>query len=899
MQNAIKDHGIKYTDAGYSVVPIYPHTKRPGYSINAEPQAFGKWQKYCDTPPNPNEIMTWGQQGAACGIGIALGYNNVVAIDIDLTDGPVYDILIDLLPDSDYRKIGQKGFTAFYRTEQPMKAQKFKLRFEGEEVLTKPYYDEDGNQHEGDLMAVLEILSHGNQTVIPPTIHPGTHREYEWEGDPLSMCPAQHLPLLPSDFPDQVRAALLPLGFVANRDTHKAGSFGHNVQDHSTIAMICRMANDAALRRPETWVPLLERVDIDPKHSGQNGTWRIMATWRGGDGYNISIHPEGITDFTTKDGNANGGMTAIDLVVLMHDVPPLDAALWLDDLADAEANAAVKGMIDNMEKEGEIKREKEQNRYEAAVRDMAINEAKEIELEAQRQLDEYDKKQIEEGVKAEVNPYVVGGGQLQPLEDIITGATGLVGDITRLVYAGQDRDCMITAFASAVSLVSFLSGRRWAGVRSEGKFTHPNVYIMMSVDSGVGKTGSFSEVRSIYAEALEIALSGSVREGMIESFVAEASPEDDPDEVIKEATARVAKLTNSLLTAFGAGKAHSQGGMVNFLLKNPNGMMFWDEVGAEMKRMLGIKADSAASAQAAMMKELTTAAGGSYRPTMYADPNRESPVIQNPCLTLLMAGTPKQGLESFPPSAFEDGFTGRILFLEDSRYFNRKEVEYLGSLRRTIVQRCVDMLRSRFESGDMNFGGMTGPDMAPTVIGVHRTEVASEWLRKMEAVIEEESIKAHSVGRPDRPLWTRASEMAQRISVIHALGKGVENPVIDEQDMLFGIKLAMHSTKRAANAAMEASSYEIREVAENDEIWDKILQLVRARGKGKYITTNELNRKTKLGANKVRDAVNDLQINGQVAVVPTTRSDSFKVFAIPEGDDESRTNTEMGINLDS
>lgn len=109
-----------------------------------------------------------------CNIGLILGeLSGVVAIDIDLTDEELINRALAILPPSEIRKRGAKGLTLFYR-------------YQGE-IPQKLF-------HNGS--TAIELLSTGNQTVLPPSIHPDTKKPYKWDYESLLDCNAHDLPLL-------------------------------------------------------------------------------------------------------------------------------------------------------------------------------------------------------------------------------------------------------------------------------------------------------------------------------------------------------------------------------------------------------------------------------------------------------------------------------------------------------------------------------------------------------------------------------------------------------------------------------------------------------------------------------------------------------------------------------
>jgi hypothetical protein len=84
---------------------------------------------------------------------VALGFNDVVAVDIDTTDHEVIAAVEGVLPPSPVQKVGSKGYTAFYRGAD-VKDTKFPINGKN----------------------AVEILTHGRQTVVPPrfTLIPAT-----------------------------------------------------------------------------------------------------------------------------------------------------------------------------------------------------------------------------------------------------------------------------------------------------------------------------------------------------------------------------------------------------------------------------------------------------------------------------------------------------------------------------------------------------------------------------------------------------------------------------------------------------------------------------------------------------------------------------------------------------
>lgn len=168
------EFAAKYHESGYNVIPLKGGEKRP---------FLNEWTKFCHSPIDPMQLDSWIDQWPNANIGICLGSaSNVIGIDFDHDVDGLQEQLQALIPPSPVRKVGQKGFTAFYR-----------------------YNGEPPKKWAKDGKMVIELLSTGNQTVLPPSIHPDTHQPYKWlSEDNLLDIDAKDLPRLPEDIIQQI-----------------------------------------------------------------------------------------------------------------------------------------------------------------------------------------------------------------------------------------------------------------------------------------------------------------------------------------------------------------------------------------------------------------------------------------------------------------------------------------------------------------------------------------------------------------------------------------------------------------------------------------------------------------------------------------------------------------------
>jgi len=110
-----------------------------------------KWQNYCSKIVDEQTLEEWEEKYASLNIGLCTGEaSGVIALDIDTDDKAV----LDILPKSAIVKRGQKGETRFFKYNPKYK----NITVQG----------------------VVELLTNGRQTIIPPSIHPETGESYVW-----------------------------------------------------------------------------------------------------------------------------------------------------------------------------------------------------------------------------------------------------------------------------------------------------------------------------------------------------------------------------------------------------------------------------------------------------------------------------------------------------------------------------------------------------------------------------------------------------------------------------------------------------------------------------------------------------------------------------------------------
>ena len=182
--NACYERATTLRRNGYEPLPIKPGTKHP---------AVNGWLRGgIDNDAWPPD----------CGIGVLCGHGDLVALDIDTDDLAVNKAVNGLLPPDCPRKRGRKGVTIFVRAKLPKKIKQavgFAI-IDGEWTVSN-----------------VEALTVGQQTVIPPSLHPSTKQPYEWVAGnddvvrTLYEMPLADLPGFEGDLEEALQRALAPL----------------------------------------------------------------------------------------------------------------------------------------------------------------------------------------------------------------------------------------------------------------------------------------------------------------------------------------------------------------------------------------------------------------------------------------------------------------------------------------------------------------------------------------------------------------------------------------------------------------------------------------------------------------------------------------------------------------
>lgn len=238
-----------YYENGLGIIPVR-HGKNP---------AFNGWQIFCERLPTEKEIQLWQAEydrKIFINIGLPCGEaNNIIAVDIDDQDPEI----AKLVPPSLVRKRGKKGETRFFQYHESLPAEKMH-RFAA------------GVRHPNPS---VEVLSTGNQTVMPPSIHPETGLAYYWiTEDRFPEFEAKNLPIITNKDLEPVREYLTremmgveetkKLQIVHNDDPDRKSP--HGAQDQLKIVAAALIGKSASLDEA-----VIELLKADEKYHPDGG----------------------------------------------------------------------------------------------------------------------------------------------------------------------------------------------------------------------------------------------------------------------------------------------------------------------------------------------------------------------------------------------------------------------------------------------------------------------------------------------------------------------------------------------------------------------------------------------------------------------------------------------------
>ena len=174
IHNPFKEVAKQYVAKGISVIPAV-YGKKGCEMMH--------WNFYCTKYPTLEELNQW--ELTQHNIGILTGeLSGIIGFDFDYDVDGLQEKILKIIPDSPVKKKGSKGFTAFYR-----------------------YNGEKSRSFRKNGETILDILSDGKLTIMPPSLHPNGML-YEWvdENHTLLNTPKEQLPIVTDAMMEKIKS---------------------------------------------------------------------------------------------------------------------------------------------------------------------------------------------------------------------------------------------------------------------------------------------------------------------------------------------------------------------------------------------------------------------------------------------------------------------------------------------------------------------------------------------------------------------------------------------------------------------------------------------------------------------------------------------------------------------
>ncbi len=702
--------GSNLRENGYHVIPIKPGTQIPGQYKNGQWRPMPGWTKYCDTQAAPfvhDQWETWPEAN------VCIAHGAVIGLDLDSDDAEIATAIYAAHEPSMVRRRGSKGWMAYYRQGPGLEEHTARVR----------WYDKDGAVR-------VELLLHGTQSVLPPSIHPKTNRPYKWlvATDTLENTDISELP----EFGGAELAALdreltkIGLSKQAPRRVRET-DFERSVStDHDLEKPMGRSVNDRAMESIDVWWP---ELDMPKTRQRGPGAWEAVPFWRDSSqgrplhdrNPNLKAVTGGIVDF-----GADRSYTPIDVVMAARDCSVATAMDWLGGYIRPERGAGAAEVIPPEQRvppcpEAAEVESVEPGRWGTLPVFPGTRSYRKIKPIAPPSAGDWDKM-----LPRQVPDF--------PIQEFSV-CDGLLGDLAAHIDSASVTATEAGALAVALPVLGAVMGRHYesaTGLRT-------NIYSVALGGSGRGKT-------SLVNPAKEIMRAGGVA------------------------------------NLIGQDRIASGPGLLKMLTVEPRRVCFLDEFG-HMLQQIGLPGTGMHAKQ--ILTEFTalfSAANTIFTGTAYA--TQEPAQIDCPNLCLFGMATPEQFWRAFGSSHMEDGSIARYLvFPLGDTAPKAMDVSATEEVADAIVQlQAAISERAR---------GNLGHSPAVTVPMNEAAEKQRAGLKEKETAFADYAEKQGVKGAA--PVLRRVTENAIKIALISAVGRNVDRPEIDGRDMEIGHALAWWS----------------------------------------------------------------------------------------------------------
>lgn len=722
-------------DQGYHPMPAMPGAKVPGAWSEARGwQPMGQWSSWCDTQPPEFLHSKWQDWPDA---GVCIAHGPVVGLDIDTDRTDVAHAAVEAVGPSPVRRRGSKGWMGYYRPGKAAEGHTARVRW-----------------YEGDKIAV-EMLLHGTQSILPPTIHPGTGQPYTWlTPDSMEDVSADELPELPDDAIARLDAAFGKLGLTrqAPRRVHAPDYERPAPSAHDLEKPAGRSMNDRAMESDaiDQWWPALDMPKS--RYRGRSGMWEAVPFWRVSNGGrpvsdrnpNLKATPGGIVDF-----GADRSYTPVDVVMAARDCSFPAAMDWLGGFVRSESGVDFSGLTAPAAAE---------NSPDHALEGGGRSFAPDVEIGHENKGGEggrfdphrwaatpiFSGRRSHVAVKPIALPSDAEWGALMPktappfpVQDFSV-AEGLLGEVAAHIDAASSTWTEAGALAVTLPLLGSVMGRAYATPSN----LRTNIYTAALGGSGTGKTSLVAPAKEILTEA-------------------------------------------GLGDLIGGDRFASGSGVLQMLIQNPRRVSFLDEFGHMLQQIGSPGAGVHAKAILTEFTALYSAAGTVFSGTAYADGRDNS--VTCPHLCLFGMATPDQFWRAFGSASLEDGSIARYLVFPLGQTAAKVGDDSAAAETAKAVNDLQRVILS-LTPGNLGQHGTPPPMKVPLDEHAERARAA---LKEKEMAFAEYAEQNAVRGGP--AILRRVTENALKIALISAVGRNPSSPSIDGRDMDIGHAIAWWS----------------------------------------------------------------------------------------------------------
>ena len=773
-------------DNGYHVMPCTPGAKVPGTWDSGSWRPMPQWQKWCDTMPPEFLHQRWLAWPDA---GLCVAHGAIVGLDIDTDRKDVAEAAVAAVGPSPIRRTGAKGWMGYYRPGAGLGGHTARVR----------WFDGDG-------AICVELLLHGTQSVIPPTIHPGTGASYRWiTPDSMDDVAARELPELPRDAVKRLDAAFAAIGLTRQAPRKVNGSEYERPAPtaHDLEKPLGRSVNDRAMAPGaiDLWWPALNLPKS--RQRGRSGSWEAVPFWRGsGSGRalqdrnpNLKATPGGIVDF-----GADRSYTPVDVIMAARDCSFMAAVEWLTDFVRPEDIADFSGLTAPAAHEAPS--EAEENFASEPVRAAPMKSplGKFLDRGNGRRI---PPKTVLPSSDMEFDAEFPHAVPPFPVRDFERDLTGTLRDLTIHIDAASRMRSEQGAFGAALALLATILGGK-VEFHDGTDSLRTNMYIVGTASSGAGKSSAMNAMKKVAAE-------NGVSEVMAGSdFTSDAA-------ILSE-------------------------------LRNTTPKIFCiDEFGDVVRRILGAKSASHEQGIRRVLKDLYSASASTYHGKSYASVERTD--IIEPHMCIYGASTYEAFWQGINGESFKDGFIARFVVIP----IGETEVSTPCSVRHDAVAEGIKAI-CQSTAGRGNLAAWVAK----------RAQVSDEVLTRYRWQWSMNHRHSKRAEKRDMPgagsIIMRISENAMKIALVSAAARDIDNLEITHEDYDMGYAVA-HWSAISMISAIE--KYYVESEAHRNV--KRIVEIVKSCGQ-MQIGKSDLTRRTQGMSGRDRDdAIKTALESGQIS----------------------------------